>query len=64
MRTLRTAAWINVGLHVVGLVFAAAARTKGEGCARASRSMNATSAQAHAIQTSQPAVQPGGRDAR
>jgi len=29
MRTLRTAAWINVGLHVVGLVFAAAAMKPG-----------------------------------
>jgi hypothetical protein len=29
MRTLRTAAWINVGLHVAGLVFAAAAMKPG-----------------------------------
>ena len=29
MKTLRTAAWINVGLHVVGLVFAAAAMKPG-----------------------------------
>lgn len=29
MTTLRTAAWINVGLHVVGLVFAAAAMKPG-----------------------------------
>jgi hypothetical protein len=29
MRTLRTAAWVNVGLHVVGLVFAAATMKPG-----------------------------------
>ena len=29
MTTLRTAAWINVGLHAVGLVFAAAAMKPG-----------------------------------